>query len=121
MLVERDRLTGRQLLFENIILLIVEHHARSEVWIDIDLQPGTMGRAYLFRDGQMYPIYWSTVAGPYEQATQLLRPVRFVDANRNPFPLKPGHTWISIFTPASNVSEKSPGVWLARFIAPKVP
>lgn len=118
---ERDRLTGRQLLFENIILLIVEHHARSEVWIDIDLQPGAMGRAYLFRDGKMYPIYWSTIAGPYEQTTQLLRPVRFVDANRNPFPLKPGHTWVSIFTPASNISEKSPGIWLARFIAPKVP
>jgi hypothetical protein len=118
---ESDRLNGRQLLFENIIIMIVEHNARAETWIDLDLQPGGMGRAYLFRDGQMYPIYWSTLAGDYEQTTQRLRPIKFVDADRNPFPLKPGHTWVSIFTPASGVSEQSPGIWLARFIAPKVP
>jgi hypothetical protein len=109
------------LLFENVIVMIVEHNARAETWIDLVLQPGDMGRAYLFRDGQMYPIYWSTIAGEYEQTSQRLRPVKFVDANREPFPLKPGHTWVSIFTPASTVSEKTPGSWLARFYAPVVP
>ena len=117
---ETDRLTGRQLLFENVIIMIVEHYARAETWIDLELQPGGMGRAWLFRDGQMYPIYWSTVAGEYEQTTGMMRPIRFVDADRNPFPLTPGHTWVSIFTPASGVSEKSPGNWQARFVAPAI-
>ena len=118
---ETDRLNGRQLLFENIIIMVVEHSARAETWIDLNLQPGGGGKAYLFRDGQMYPIYWSTLAGEYEKTTGRLRPIKFVDASGNPFPLKPGHTWVSIFTPASDVYEKSPGIWLGRFYAPVVP
>lgn len=113
-----DRLTGRQLLFDNVIVLFAEHTALAPTIIDINLQAGNFGSAYLFRDGQVYRIYWSTIGGEYEQATQLQRPIRFVDINGNPFPLKPGHTWINVMTTASYVTEEDPGKWLARFLSP---
>ena len=113
-----DRLTGRQLLFDNVIVLFAEHTALAPTIIDINLQSGNFGPAYLFRDGQVFKIYWSTINGEYEQATGLQRPIRFVDVNGNPFPLKPGHTWINVMTTASYVTEENPGKWLARFLAP---
>jgi hypothetical protein len=113
-----DRLTGKQLHFENIIVLIAPHQAVKPTIIDIQLGMGNMGKAYLFRDGQMTPIYWSTVGGDYEQKTGLRRPIHFVDATGNPVALKPGHTWVHVMTPASYLQEKEPGIWLARFYAP---
>lgn len=117
---QTDRLTGQQLLYDNVIVLFVEHKAYAETMIDINLGIGDMGHAILFRDGQIFKIYWSTVAQEYEQATQRLRPLRFTDAAGNPIALKPGHTWVNVFTPASGVYEKVPGsgVWTARFSAP---
>jgi hypothetical protein len=113
-----DRLTGEQLHFENVIMLIAPHKAVKPTIIDIQLGIGNMGKAYLFRDGQMIPVYWSTVAGDYEKETGLRRPIRFVDANRNPIALKPGHTWVHVMSPASYLEEKEPGTWRARFYAP---
>jgi len=119
---QTDRLTGRQLLFDNVIVMYVEHTARAETLIDINLGIGQMGRADLFRNGQLYQIYWSTIGGEYEQTTQRLRPIRFTDAQGNPFPLAPGHTWVNVFTTASAVYEKVPGsgIWKAEFHAPLV-
>ena len=113
-----DRLTGKQLHFENVIVLMAPHKAIKPTIIDIQLGIGNMGQAYLFRDGQMTPIYWSTVAGDYEKETGLRRPIRFVDAQGNAVALKPGHTWVHVMTPASFLEQKEPGVWTARFYAP---
>ena len=114
-----DRLTGRQLLFDNVVVLIAEHTALAPTIVDINLQPGNFGPAYLFRDGQVFKIFWSTMSEKYEQTTGLQRPIRFVDINQNPFPLKPGHTWVHVFSTASYVvEEESPGHWYARFFAP---
>lgn len=113
-----DRLTGRTLLFENVIFVFAEHIVQSPTIIDINLQAGNQGYAYLFRNGQMYRIRWNTLASDYEQATGRPRPMKFTDENGNPFPLAPGHTWVQVFTPASYVQEQSPGIWQARFYAP---
>lgn len=115
---QTDRLTGRQLLYENVLFMFVEHTAYAETLIDIKLSIGNMGHAILFRDGQVYRLYWNTIAQEYEQQTQRLRPIRFTDADGNPVALKPGHFWVHVFTPASYVSEKDPGYWKARFLAP---
>jgi hypothetical protein len=117
---QTDRLTGQQLLYDNIIVLYVQHIAYAETKIDINLGVGDMGPADLFRDGKIYRIYWNTVAQAYEQATQRLRPIRFTDASGNPIALKPGHTWLHVFTPYSVVYEKHPssGLWTAEFHAP---
>ncbi len=117
---QTDRLTEQQLLYDNIIVLYVQHIAYAETKIDITLGIGDMGSADLFRDGKIYRIYWNTVAQAYEQATQRLRPIRFTDASSNPIALKPGHIWLHVFTPASVVYEKHPGsgLWTAEFHAP---
>jgi hypothetical protein len=64
--------------------------------IDISLLYIKRGQALLFRDGQKYNIYWTTASEEYEKTTGKLRPIRFIDAEGNPFPLKPGQTWIEI-------------------------
>jgi len=101
-----------------VIVLFAEHTTLAPTIIDISLQPGNLGFAYMFRDRQVHKIFWSTIGGKYEQATQLQRPIRFVEVNGNPFPPKPGHTWINVMTIGSTVSEKEAGKWLARFYAP---
>lgn len=115
---DTDRLTGRQLKFENIILLFAEHTVITPTIVDIDLQVGQSGRAHLFRDGQVYEIRWSTRAGEYEQTTGLRRPIQFLNLDGTPAPLKPGHTWVIIFNLDSRLEETSPGSWRARFVAP---
>jgi hypothetical protein len=114
-----DRLTGEQLGFENVVVFFVEHKALNGegTLIDLDLLY-TRNKAYLFRDGKVYPVYWSTANGDYEKKTGLLRPIRFVDADGKPFPLKPGQTWIEIVDTTATIVEDEPGLWKARFYAP---
>lgn len=120
---QTDRLNGQQLMYDNVIVMYVEYTAYAETKLDINLQTGNMGRSDLFRNGQVYHIYWNTVAQQYEQETQHTRPIRFTDAQGNPFPLAPGHTWVHVFTTASVVYEKQAGsgLWTGEFHAPLVP
>ncbi len=114
-----DRLTGEQLAFENVVVLFVQHEVlnSSHTLIDLDLLY-TTNKAYLFRDGKMYPIYWTTANGDYEKKSGQLRPIRFVDKQGNPFPLKPGKTWVEVVDVTATMVEKEPGYWKARFYAP---
>jgi hypothetical protein len=114
-----DRLTGEQLAFENVIVLFVKHEVlnSTKTLIDVDLLY-SKGKAYLLRDGKVYPIYWSTIGDEYEKTTGLLRPIRFTDHNGNPIPLKPGSTWVEVVDVTTAFSEIEPGSWKARFYAP---
>jgi hypothetical protein len=114
-----DRLTGAQLGFENVIVLYARHTPLNgeKTLIDLDLT-FTQNKAYLFRDGQVYPIQWTTVSGEYEKKTGLMRPIRFVDSMGRPFPLKPGKTWVEIVDVTTTLAQNSSGVWKARFYAP---
>lgn len=117
-----DRLTNRTLLFENVVVLFVEHTARTTTIIDLNMQPGTKGKAIVFRNGQVYTnVYWSMVGEEYEKTTGLTRPVRLRYADGTPFPLAPGQTWLHIATTSSTVYEEAgqPGVWKFRFYPPK--
>jgi hypothetical protein len=113
-----DRLNGRQLKFENVILMFVEHQVITPTIVDINLAPGNQGRAYLFRDGQMYEIKWSTRATEYQQETGRGQPMQFLNLDGTPAPLKPGHTWVILFDLESYLQEVSPGVFRARFVPP---
>jgi hypothetical protein len=114
-----DRLNGRQLQFENVILLFAQHNVITPTIVDIDLSPGTGGNAYLFRDGQMFKIKWSTRASEYEQTTGRSRPIKFLNLDGTPAALKPGHTWVTIFGLESYLEELSSGIFRARFVAPE--
>ena len=113
-----DRLTGQPLAFSNVIVMFADHKVVKPTIIDIDLSLGNGGTAYLFRDGQVFPIRWSTIGGDYEKQTGLRRPIQFTDEAGNPIALQPGSTWVHVMTPFSTVTEESAGAWLARFFAP---
>ena len=114
-----DRLTGRQLHFENIIVVMADTDVVSPTNINIRLDEGNTGYAYLFRDGQVLPIKWSTRAGAYEKQTGLRRPIQFLNNDGSPAALKPGHTWVIIVTPFSTVKEQKPGVYFIGYAAPE--
>ncbi len=98
-----DRLTGRQIYVDNVIVVMVDTEVISPTNLDIHLDEGNTGPAYLFRDGQIYSIEWSTRAGQYERTTGLRRPIQFLEPDGSPAPLKPGHTWVIIVTPFSTL------------------
>jgi len=128
-----DRLNGDPLTFENVVILFAKHEVISPTIIDLDLTFVQKNPALLFRDGKLYEIYWTTASGAYEKNTGLLRPIRFIDADDNPVPLKPGQTWVHVVglntpyyeVPDSNVAydlynkkEPGSGVWAVRWYAP---
>ena len=99
--------------------MFAEHIVITPTIVDINLAPGNRGNAYLFRDGQMYNIRWSTFATEYEQETGRGRPLKFINLDGTPAELKPGHTWVIIFPMQSRLDDLSNGIWRARFIAPE--
>jgi hypothetical protein len=128
-----DRLTGDPLAFENVVILFANHEVVTPTIIDIDLLYMRKMPALLFRDGQMYEIFWTTKSGSYEVKTGKLRPIRFMDAEGNEFALKPGQTWVQVvqpFTPyyevpdsevfydLANKKEPGSGVWAVRWYPP---
>ncbi len=115
---DTDRLTGRQLHFENVIVLFAKHEVISPTNIDIHLDQGISGDALLFRNGQMFKINWSTSASDDLNKTRSYHPIMFLGEDGKPFPLKPGHTWVLVVTPDSTVNEKSPGAWQLQFAFP---
>ncbi|MEW6028676.1 MAG: SdrD B-like domain-containing protein [Chloroflexota bacterium] len=116
-----ERLTERQLAFENVIVMFAEHNRVRHLQFDIDLSMGQRGFAWLFRDGQVFKIYWSTVNREWEKQNGLLRPIHFVDGQDDPVVLRPGRTWIHIMTPYSSVTDEGNGQWLAQFVQPYDP
>ncbi len=114
-----ERLTGRQIHFENVIVVMADTDVVSPTNLDIHLDEGNSGNAYLFRDGQMFPIQWSTRSGAYEQQTGFRRPIQFLNSDGSPAALRPGHTWVIIVTPFSLVQAQSNGVYLVRYAPPE--
>ncbi len=102
-----DRLNSEPLTFENVIILTANHRACTETAFDIDLMYIDRLPAVLFRDGQVYNIYWTTKNEEYEKTTGKVRPIRFIDENGDPFPLKPGQTWVHL-VPLGTVAWEAP-------------
>jgi len=125
-----DRLNGEPLMYENVVVLFATHRMCNEYAFDIDLQSMRRAPALLLRDGRMYKIYCTTWNEEYERTTGKLRPIRFIDENGDPFPFKPGQTWIHL-TPLHtpywesvdsqvlfdllNKKEEGSGIWVTRF------
>jgi hypothetical protein len=116
-----DALTGRQLAFENVIVVYARHDIFRHLQYDINLRPGQEGYAYLFRDGQLYKIRWSTGNREWEKTTGLIRPIHFIGTDKLPFPLKPGRTFIHLMTEFSVVENLKGSDWRAFFVVPNDP
>ena len=113
-----DRLTGRQLAFENVIVILAEHMRFRHNQLEVDFGNGQGNFAYVFRDGQAFKIYWTTGNREYEKTTGIRRPMHFVDVQGNLVPLHPGRTWIHIVTPFSVVANQGNDEWLVKFVPP---
>jgi hypothetical protein len=129
-----DSLTGQPLEIENVAVLFVDHIAYRETLIDLNLLYVLKQKTLFFRDGQIFEGYWTTKGEEYEKTTGKLRPIRFLDKDGNPFPLKPGQTWVEIVTQETPVYETEytedyyrlannqqagSGIWAVRFVHPE--
>jgi hypothetical protein len=116
---EVDRLNKRQLKFENVIVLFTEHDVIKPTNLDIHLEQGLEGNAKLFRDGQVFDIRWSTLITKDEIKSGKRKPIQFYYRDEDVlFPLKPGHTWVTVVTPSSAVADKLNGNWQLLFSQP---
>lgn len=105
-----DRLTDEQLAFSNVIMAYANYTEYTTVLHTIGVWDNTEGsNAILFRDGQAYPITWKTISQE--------KPIQFFDANGEPFPLKPGNTWINLIGTSTKL-EKADGTWTFTFAIP---
>jgi hypothetical protein len=95
----KDRLTGEVLAFDNVVVIQVEHEKYAvEVW---DIQLIGSGKAYVFRDGQVYEAIWQ------REAPEAVVVLEYPDGT--PFPFKPGTTWFEVIGQASTVAETGQG------------
>jgi hypothetical protein len=113
---ETDRLTGRQLQVQNIIVVFAKHEVISPTNLDILLDPGRTGKAILFRDGVTLNIDWSTGSKSSEQAGGQMQ---FLQKNGEPAELRPGHTWVIVVTPETTVDEETEASWQLNFVPPE--
>jgi len=117
--VDTDRLTGRQIFFENVVVLFVEHEVIHPLIIDQYLGQGEQGFGFLFRDGQKFKIKWNTLSGDYEKQTGKRRPIALTDEAGNPIALRPGKTWVVVATPFSDYFLQAKDVWKIRIYPPE--
>jgi len=113
-----DRLTGRQLHLENVIVVMADTEVISRSNLDIHLDAGNTGPARLFRNGQVFSITWSTRGDEYEKRTGVRKPIQFLNPDGSPTALKPGHTWVIIVTPFSRFEPQGAGAYLITYAAP---
>jgi murein DD-endopeptidase MepM/ murein hydrolase activator NlpD len=114
-----DRLNGASLGFSNVLVIFADHVPRNReaTMIDINLLY-ERNTGYLMRDGMMYRVIWTTIGGDYEKQTNRMRPMRFTDLDGNPFPMKPGSTWVEFVDLGADVWELQPSYWKVRFYPP---
>lgn len=101
-----DRVTGEQLQFSNVIVLLVpiQQLNKDDTLHEYEIVNHT-GRALIFRDGKMYDV---TYKSGYST------PIQFLDAAGNPFELQPGNTWIHLTGSLTTLSETDPGEFFTK-------
>ena len=113
-----DRLTGRQLHFENVIVLMADIEVVTRTNLDIHLDAGNTGPAKLLRNGQVFSVTWSTRGGEYEKQTGVRKPIQFLNPDGSPAALKAGRTWVIIVTPFSPFEPQGNATYLIKYAPP---
>jgi len=105
-----DALTSQSIAAANVIVIFVPHeyYLVSPEMIEIRLYG--RGPALVFRDGQAFSINWVR-AGQYNVLT-------FETDDGQPFPVKPGNSWIEVVGSTSGVEGPEDGFWTVRFGIP---
>jgi hypothetical protein len=89
-----DRLTGKPIAFDNVVILYVTYELYSPGIYDI-LFSGS-GDGVAFRDGQAYQVRW------LRNDTDV---VSLTNPDGTPFPFKPGNTWFEVVGVKSTVQQ----------------
>jgi hypothetical protein len=96
---DQDYLTGKQLAFDNVMIVYAAHYPADFVEfqnedgsiqlpsIDVDLSGE--GQCVLLRDGQRYDCIW-------RRGTNKEGMLQFFDVNNNVMPFKPGQIWFNV-------------------------
>ncbi|MHC1784616.1 MAG: DUF3048 domain-containing protein [Anaerolineaceae bacterium] len=106
-----DRNTGSQLSFSNVVILSTFYVEFNRTLHNIDMTNNTTGQqALIFRDGNLYQGLWRSVDPN--------KPFQLLDPFGNPFPLKPGKTWIVLAGISSQFRQPEPGSWELLFYLP---
>lgn len=106
-----DKLTGKQVAFDNVVLLYARYNEYNPTLHNIELWANKEARrAVFFRDGRMITGYWQSQAND--------RPMVFFDDYNHAIPLKPGNTWFVILGLASTLDQSEPGKWNVQFAIP---
>lgn len=104
-----DRLTGRQISADNLLVLYIPHSYYSRKPEVVDIVMAGPGKAVLFRNGQAYELTW----------LRLGQNVLFnlATADNRAFPLKPGNTFIEIVGATTRLQTNQPE-WRFTFQIP---
>jgi hypothetical protein len=105
-----DRLTGRQLQTDNVLLLFARHEFENMSGTIIEIELGFLPKrnGVLFRDGRMFEVHWSS--------TRLK--LKLLDSQGQEVPLKPGTTFFQVVSFQSTWDEERR---VARFHNPPLP
>lgn len=106
-----DRLTNKQITFDNLILVYATYTQFNPTLHNIALFDQNVGkRAVFFRDGVKIEGTWKTASNG--------RPIQFLNNWGLPMHLKPGNTWIVLTGDTSTLKTINPGQWELRFDIP---
>ncbi len=105
-----DKMTGKQLGFDNVVVLFADHVAKAPTLITIQLVGIKNNPALLFRDGKVYQATWKSYAP--------IGPIRLFDQTGQPLPYKPGNTWFEVVTRYSTAKPLAAGQWKVHFSNP---
>lgn len=99
-----DKADGEQVWTDNLIVLEVPHERRPDLFPEgatyesLEIQIWDQGRAYVFREGQMYQAIWRRADRDEGSAIQLIY------GNNSSVMLKPGRSWVSIVRGLNDVA-----------------
>jgi hypothetical protein len=106
-----DRLNNQQISVANVVVILARHEYFQQPPNEIIeiLLSGT-GKAYAFRDGQMFELQWN------RQTINSVLSLSYTDGT--PFPFKPGSTWFQVVGVSTNAAQESNGAWRFNFLQP---
>ena len=104
-----DALDGEQIGAENVIIVIVSHTFLSGMSGLVEIHLYGAGRAIAFRDGTAHEVEWHRGPGGG---------LLFTMPSGEPYPLKPGSTWIEFVNTSSEIHTTDAGEWGIRFHIP---
>lgn len=102
-----DRGNNQQIASANVVVIVVPHkyfyRSKSGTSEIIDIKLTGTGKAYAFRDGQIYELTWNR---PDKESVLFLT---YSDGTH--YPYKPGNTWYEVVGETSKIAQLQDGVW----------